>query len=134
MKSVLKAMAIMVLTAVFAVGCSKPDYPYNGEGSGVYNGHEYVDLGLPSGTLWATCNVGAKAPRDYGDYFAWGETSAKTNYYLGTYKYNYCNDDGCGFTKYCNDPLSKWSYMIGAILFQKMLKFLEESIVDLPGT
>jgi hypothetical protein len=104
MKSVLKAMAIMVLTAVFAVGCSKPDYPYNGEGSGVYNGHEYVDLGLPSGTLWATCNVGAKAPRDYGDYFAWGETSAKTNYYLGTYKYNYCNDDGCGLTKYCNDP------------------------------
>jgi len=37
-------------------------------------GHEYVDLGLPSGTLWATCNVGATNPWDYGDYFAWGET------------------------------------------------------------
>jgi len=36
--------------------------------------HDYVDLGLPSGTLWATCNVGAKAPEDFGDYFAWGET------------------------------------------------------------
>ena len=36
--------------------------------------HEYVDLGLPSGTLWATCNVGASKPEDYGDYFAWGET------------------------------------------------------------
>jgi len=35
--------------------------------------HEYVDLGLPSGLLWATCNVGATNPEDYGDYFAWGE-------------------------------------------------------------
>ena len=34
--------------------------------------HEYVDLGLPSGTLWATCNIGADSPTDYGDYFAWG--------------------------------------------------------------
>ena len=33
--------------------------------------HEYVDLGLPSGTLWATCNVGASKPEDYGDYFSW---------------------------------------------------------------
>ena len=36
----------------------------------MHNGHEYVDLGLPSGTLWATCNVGANKPEDYGDYFA----------------------------------------------------------------
>jgi len=42
--------------------------------------HEYVDLGLPSGTLWATCNVGADSPEDYGDYFTWGETSAKAPY------------------------------------------------------
>ena len=51
--------------------------------------HEYVDLALPSGTLWATCNIGAEVPEDYGDYFAWGETSPKTefswdNYLLGT--------------------------------------------------
>lgn len=38
----------------------------------------YVDLGLPSGTLWATCNVGAKNPWESGDYFAWGETEART--------------------------------------------------------
>ena len=44
------------------------------------NGHEYVDLGLPSGTLWATCNVGASKPEDYGDYFAWGETKKKDVY------------------------------------------------------
>ena len=44
--------------------------------------HEYVDLGLPSGTLWATCNIGADSPEKFGDYFAWGETAPKT-YYSG---------------------------------------------------
>ncbi len=44
------------------------------------NGHEWVDLGLPSGTKWATCNVGASSPSDYGNYFAWGETRPKSNY------------------------------------------------------
>lgn len=42
------------------------------------NGHEYVDLGLPSGLKWATCNVGASNPQDYGLYFAWGETKGYT--------------------------------------------------------
>ena len=42
--------------------------------------YEYVDLGLPSGTLWATCNVGANSPEEYGDYFAWGETTTKSSY------------------------------------------------------
>ena len=41
------------------------------------NDFEYVDLGLPSGTLWAKCNVGAKTGTEYGDYFAWGETKPK---------------------------------------------------------
>ena len=45
-----------------------------GGGNGINNGHEYIDLGLPSGTRWATCNVGAMVPEDYGDYFEWGET------------------------------------------------------------
>ena len=49
--------------------------------------HEWVDLGLPSGTLWATCNVGAEKPEDYGDYFAWGETKPKDVYNMKTYKY-----------------------------------------------
>lgn len=46
----------------------------------IENGHEYVDLGLPSGTKWATCNIGASSPSDYGDYFAWGGTTTKTEY------------------------------------------------------
>ena len=55
--------------------------------SGTENGHDYVDLGLPSGTLWATCNVGASKPEEYGDYFAWGETEPKREYMWWTYKW-----------------------------------------------
>ena len=68
-----------------------------------YNGASgYVDLGLPSGTLWATCNVGASSPEDYGDYFAWGETegynSGKTNSDWSTYFDT--EDGGSTFKKY----------------------------------
>jgi len=78
------------------------------------NGHNWVDLGLPSGTLWATCNVGAKNPEDEGNYFAWGETHSKKEYNDSTYKYyriyytyeseynSYIIDD-ITITKYCND-------------------------------
>ena len=61
--------------------------------------HEWVDLGLPSGTLWATMNVGANSPEDYGDYFAWGETEPKEVYNWETYKWG----DGSSreLTKYC---------------------------------
>lgn len=44
------------------------------------NGHEYVDLGMPSGLKWATCNVGANSPEESGNYYAWGETATKTEY------------------------------------------------------
>ena len=64
-----------------------------------HNGHEYVDLGLPSGIKWATCNVGATTPEEYGDYFAWGETQPKDYYDWSTYKY--CNGDEYSITKYC---------------------------------
>ena len=66
-----------------------------------FNGHEYVDLGLPSGTKWATCNVGSTTPEGYGDYFAWGETEPKENYDWSTYKY--CNGDRNKLTKYCEN-------------------------------
>ncbi len=44
------------------------------------NDHEWVDLGLPSGTCWATCNIGADKPEEYGDYYAWGEIEPKSQY------------------------------------------------------
>ena len=50
-------------------------------------GHEYVDLGLPSGLKWATCNVGATTPEKYGKHFAWGETEPRTIYDGNTYKW-----------------------------------------------
>ncbi len=52
--------------------------------SGNIDGYEYVDLGLPSGTKWATMNVGASKPEDYGEYFAWGETKTKNDYFSET--------------------------------------------------
>ena len=61
--------------------------------------HEYVDLGLPSGTLWATCNVGANSPEEYGDYFAWGETQPKDNYGFFDHRYY----DTYGMTDYCTN-------------------------------
>ena len=50
------------------------------DNSGSIDGRDYVDLGLPSGTLWATCNVGATTPEGYGNYYAWGETTTKSTY------------------------------------------------------
>lgn len=63
--------------------------------------HECVDLGLPSGTLWATTNVGASAPEDYGGYFAWGETTTKFYYDWNTYKW--CLASLYAITKYSTD-------------------------------
>ena len=68
--------------------------------TGQHGGHCYVDLGLPSGTKWATCNVGANSPIAYGVYFAWGETSPKSNYTWGTY--HWCNGSESTLTKYCD--------------------------------
>lgn len=65
------------------------------------DGHAYVDLGLPSGTLWATTNVGAIAPEEYGNYFAWGETESKDTYNWSTYKW--CNGTYNSITKYCTN-------------------------------
>ena len=59
---------------------------------------QYVDLGLPSGIKWATCNIGADVPEGNGDYFAWGEVEPKYTYSWATYKW--CNGSSSTFTKY----------------------------------
>lgn len=74
---------------------TEPEEPENTE-----NGHEYVDLGLS--VKWATCNVGATKPEEYGDYFAWGEVEPKEEeYHWSTYKW--CNGSYDTQTKYCTD-------------------------------
>ncbi len=80
-------LAAVLLTSAF-VSCEKENLgdentPNGGIGFGAGNKieeHEYVDLGLPSGLKWATCNVGANSPEEYGDYFAWGEIATKSEY------------------------------------------------------
>ena len=64
---------------------------------------EYVDLGLPSGNLWAKCNLGASAPEAYGDYYAWGETKPKQEYTNSNHKWYKEGAPSLGFTKYNNE-------------------------------
>ena len=65
------------------------------------NGHEYVDLGLPSGLKWATCNIGADSPAGYGSYFAWGEVAEKNNYIpQNSVTYGEAMDDIAGNSSY----------------------------------
>ena len=73
------------------------------ETSNIINGHEYVDLGLPSGLKWATCNVGASKPEEFGGYYAWGEIEEKAHYDSHTYKW--CKGNDNMLTKYCDDIL-----------------------------
>ena len=75
-------VADIAITANYILtGEYQPDEPSDDP----YNGHEYVDLGLS--VKWATCNVGADSPEDYGDYFAWGETEPKYCYDWNSYKW-----------------------------------------------
>ncbi len=94
----LSSLACMALL----VSCDKDKDEVNS--GNVENGHEYVDLGLS--VKWATCNVGATAPEEYGDCFAWGETSPKSDYSWSTY--TYCNGTSSTMTKYCT--YSKYGY------------------------
>ena len=85
---------VSITDCVAAIDLIAADY-----GGETPDGHAWVDLGLPSGTLWATCNVGASSPEEYGDYFAWGETEPKSDYSWSTYKY--CEGANKTMTKYC---------------------------------
>mgnify|MGYP003311901804 CR=1 FL=1 len=79
-----------------AIVTAKAEYDWPAP-SGKHNGHDYMDLGLS--VKWATCNVGSTSPEGYGSYFAWGETSPKSDYSWTTLKY--CNDTtGDSFSKY----------------------------------
>ena len=111
MKNITKVMAVLMLVTAlfFAVGCHrqvKKDEPAEvaqEKQEIAQEKHEYVDLGLPSGTLWATYNVGADAPEEYGDHFPWGETLPNTmcDYEWGDYKYS--EGGRAELTKYCFD-------------------------------
>ena len=99
-------------------------------------GHEYVNLGLS--VMWATCNIGASTPQEYGDYFAWGETvphyesgyaqeepqthwksDMSGGYWWSTYKWS--KETNSTLTKYCNDSNSG-----NEGLTDKMTKLVED--------
>ena len=107
--------ALMLMTAmIVAAGCKPEDDPNDGEGNGVDGSlPEYVDLGLPSGTLWATCNLGAISPEGYGDYFSWGDSIPKAIYDWSTYKY--CMGDYDKLTKYCCDSVYGYEYFTDSL-------------------
>ena len=99
---------LLVVSALAFTSCKKDNNELTSGGTAVpgdssvtIDGHEYVDLGLPSGILWATCNIGADSPEDYGSYFAWGETETKNAYNWRTYKW--CGEDYDKVTKYNTD-------------------------------
>lgn len=88
---------MMAYTAMLTIGMVSC-----GNGDGGVATDEWVDLGLPSGLLWYSCNLGATSPEEYGNYYAWGETTTKEIYEWSTYRY--CTVDGEGdlrtLTKY----------------------------------
>ena len=126
-KTILKSLILMLSLSCMAFSCNESDddsqqeketTPKGDETSSkdddatsdgnviVINGHRFVDLGLPSGLLWAETNVGAEKPEDAGDFFSWGETSPKDIYNSTTDKYCSCPDgdincfEASHYTKY----------------------------------
>lgn len=85
----------------FTTSISEQQETSYSEPTGNMDGYGYVDLGLPSGLLWAYSNIGATNPEDYGNYYAWGETETKETYDWSTYRY--CNGSETTLTKYCYD-------------------------------
>lgn len=94
----LALIASVIMTVCATISCTKD----NTDSDGTLLSMRWVDLGLPSGLLWADKNVGASTPEGYGDHFAWGELNTKSNYCWSTYKYSNSNGE---LTKYCSRAL-----------------------------
>ena len=133
--AIISGIAIAVILMVILFAPKRIDEGGDSTVSGSLNGHEYVDLGLS--VNWATCNVGASNPEEYGDYFAWGETVPKKDYNPDNYvfyteykeslspieeeancyvvevninKYNQVIGDGALDYKYCLDLIDDAAY------------------------
>ena len=83
--NILLIISLFVIISIFNSCKPKPESEpeQEQEPQGYINGYGWVDLGLPSGLKWATCNVGAYSPEEYGNYYAWGETITKPTYKPG---------------------------------------------------
>lgn len=91
---ILLAVFFIILCNNMMLGQGKISRPNNVQNknielteSGKLNGHGYVDLGLPSGTKWASCNMGASSPSDFGQYYAWGDLMPREKFFAdGSFK------------------------------------------------
>ena len=84
----MRNLLILIISFLSAVCmANKPEPPAPSEPDGIIGGYEYVDLGLPSGTLWATYNIGASSPYETGWYFAWGEVESREDFSWESYKF-----------------------------------------------
>ena len=111
MKKTIKLWTLLAIMVAFMVSCTRePVSPTPPTPDEDFVSSDWVDLGLPSGLLWAKCNVGATSPQDFGDYFAWAETSPKSDYDWPTYQYwqenritKYCSNSGWGYNGYTDN-------------------------------
>jgi hypothetical protein len=121
---------VMVLMLALVVGC-RPEEPNNDDDNHILNGHEFVDLVLPSGMLWATCNVGADTPEDCGDYFAWGDTITKEMYDWKSYQYATWVDGRYELTKYCTDSSCGYNGFVDGLI---VLEPVDDAVLANWGT
>jgi len=77
--------------------------------------HHMIDLGLPSGTKWACCNVGASSPEGYGGYYAWGETKEKSKYSFDAYQHRYLDKEGHWCNKHIGTDIAGTSYDVAHV-------------------
>ena len=105
--NILIVSSLLIICVIILIGYR---ISYFSEPESIEMGNEYdviiedtraIDLGLS--VKWASCNVGATRPEQYGDYFAWGEVEPKTTSDWSTYKY--CNGSSTTLTKYCNNSI-----------------------------
>lgn len=100
-------LSAMVISTAFVLSSCSNDDEGDGSHGEIINagkapaGAVAIDLGLPSGIKWANMNIGATSPEDYGDYFAWGETTPKATYAWSNYKW--CKGGSRSMTKYCTN-------------------------------
>lgn len=132
MKKNLLILTLFVSVFMFSCKEKKENKPLEGK----INGYAYVDLGLPSGVKWATCNVGAEFPELSGDYYAWGEISTKTEYTQNNSStYDELMNDISGNVQY-DVARAKWGEtwrMPKSSEIQELINLCQIKIMDLNG-
>lgn len=136
-KHFLNLVNLFVLLSLLFISCGKGrdnDTSQNmlnaqNKATGIFiNGHECVDLGLPSGIKWATCNVGAASPEEFGGCYAWGEIEEKEDYSWGNYKWSFEESDV--IIKYSANDINNHLDKYCAVFDDKTILELEDDVAN----